>query len=350
MFEGIKVLFLDPELSRPKYLKKICIEKGILEKNIMISSDSSEALRVLARETPDVFICDDQMGEESVLELIKKVKNTQSTQEVLFFLMTDNTSQASLGRYIEEEIDGFILKPFMSKNFRDLVFQRLTKKLNPSAYSQLIEEGKKHSYHGLVDLALASFEKAKGLGEQPSNAYYQSAQINELKGSYTESLNDYQVSIRANPLHFKTLSAMFQLLLKEDRLKEAYTTLKRLIMLYPKNPDRLALGVKMAVQTSQFRDISDYYDYYTHQIKPPQDLTRHMCSGLAVSGKYHLMRDEVDEALVQFERAIQHGAGEKRYLNYIVESLTERGLTQELNRFQNESETKTVSVSGSKSQ
>lgn len=328
-----RVLIVDKVPTSRAYTSQLVAELGADTQSIYHAKDATEARHFLKEFRPQILFCDDSIGYELVVELLRAHRDSGTGAGQIFFLLTGNTSQAAIGRAAEEEFDGFLLKPFTRTEFLRVFQFVATEKIFPSDYQKQLQTGRELLFKGEFDQAVEEFEKAKSLAESPATAHFYIGQAKMMKKALEEGKQQYKQGLSLNQIHCKCLVGMYDILIGQEKVEEAYEVLRRLVSLFPANPRRLSTALSMAVKTGNFRDVENYYEYFEANVERTADLVNHMCSALAVNGKYHLMRESPDEAIMSFERAVTHGEGKEKFVSYVIDTLTKYGYTAQAAEF-----------------
>src|SRR5262249_34840996 len=149
------------------------IDLGASMHQIRLVSNFAEAQALIGTECPDILLSEfDLDGGTCGLDLMSaRRKKGGISQQSLFILVTGNNSQAAVARAAEEDVDGYILKPYTINGLRMAIMKYATDKIYPSEYSLKIEAGKRKLEEKEVDSALALFTEAMQLDAKPSLAY-----------------------------------------------------------------------------------------------------------------------------------------------------------------------------------
>ncbi len=334
LVENQKILLIDKNQIARDHLVSMLMDIGAERENIYFAGEVDRAVLALKEYKPSILICDESISHEKAVDLFEIFRgNRQREDSKIFLFLTKNSSQAGVGKVAEDDFDGFLLKPYSKKLFY-LVFSDLVqKRLFPSEYQKKLSEGKDQLFRGEIDLALSTLEEARKMNESPTQALFYIGQALAMKTVYESAKANYQQGIQINEIHFKCLQGLFDLLSQEKKELDAYEVLRRLVTVYPKNTKRLSLALTLAVKTKNFRDVEGFYDIFSSIDDHTVDLVSHMCAALAVNGRFHLMHAEKDSAIVSFERALEHGGDQVKYVNYVSESLIKYGFVKEASDF-----------------
>lgn len=326
-----KLLIADLDPVHRAFLLKLVCDLGFDTRKVFMAKDALEALHFVKEEGVTTVLYDDSLG-IGTLEAIQDLLGKQAAESVFVFLVSQNSSQAGVGRAVETDVDGFCLKPFASDEFKAEFLSAFTEKVQPDEFRKVLNLGKSRLYEGDLDQAEKLFEKAKDLGAAPSSAHFYAGQVKLMKRLLEESRQEFMQGILLNQIHCKCLKAMFDLLYTQQKIDESYEVLRRLVGIFPDNAERLKLAIRMAVKTGNFFDILTWFEVYEGQEEKDEEIRKHVCAALSIFGRYLLMTQKNDDAVKAFDRALSVGAKKEVFLTYAVESLQKYGLGDEATR------------------
>lgn len=326
-----KLLIADLDPVHRSFLLKLACDLGFDTRKIFMAKDGPEALHFVKEEGVTTVLFDDSLG-IGTLEGIQDLLAKESTEAVFVFLVSQNSSQAGVGRAVETDVDGFCLKPFSSEEFKGEFMSSFSEKIQPDEFRKVLNLGKARLYEGDLDQAEKLFEKAKDLGASPSSAHFYAGQVKLMKRLLEESRQEFMQGILLNQIHCKCLKAMFDLLYTQQKTEESYEVLRRLVGIFPDNVERLKLVIRMAVKTGNFFDILTWFEVYEGQEDKNDEVKKHVCAALSIFGRYLLMTGKNDEAVSAFDRSLSIGVKKEVFLTYAVESLQKYGLGEEATR------------------
>jgi tetratricopeptide (TPR) repeat protein len=326
-----KILIADLDPVHRAFLLKLACDLGFDTRKIFMAKDAAEATHFVKEEGITTVLCDDSIGVRT-LESIQEVLAKELSESVFVFLVSQNSSQAGVGRAVEMDVDGFCLKPFSSEEFKAEFLAAFTEKIQPDEFRKVLNLGKARLYEGDLEQAGKLFEKAKDLGPAPSSAHFYAGQVKLMKRLLEESRQEFMQGILLNQIHCKCLKAMFDLLYTQQKVDESYEVLRRLVGVFPDNIERLKLAIRMAVKTGNFFDIPTWTEVYEGQDDKSEEVQRHVGAALSIFGRYLLMTRKNEEAVKAFDRALSVGEKKEVFLTYAVESLQKYGLGEEATR------------------
>lgn len=329
-----KLLIAEADPVHRAYLLKLCTELGFETRKIFMAKDAAESLHFVKHEGVTTVLFSNSL-DMRVLDLIQESLARANPETVFVFLLTENSSQAGIGRAVEADVDGFCLRPFVSEEFKKEFVQALTTKLLPDEFRKVLNLGKARLFSGDLEQAEKLFDKAKTLDPAPSSAHFYAGQVKLMRSLLADSQEEFRQGIQQNQIHCKCLKAMFDVLQSLGRTEESYEILRRLVGVFPENTDRLKLAIRMAVKTGNFFDILTWFEIYEGQQERSEEMKKTMCSALSVLGRYLLMSAKPEEALQVFERVLSVGYQKATFLTYVVESLQKYGYSSEAVEFMN---------------
>jgi CheY-like chemotaxis protein len=330
-----QVLIADTVSSARVTLATHLVSLGASRARMSLTSSFEEAQAVIQQMKPKIIFCDYMLGKKSGLDLLidqKVIYETSKIKDTLFVLVTGSASQSAVARAAEEDVDTFIIKPYTIKRFEKSFSDAVIAKLRPNEYHRKIDEGKDLLVAGKIAQATTILQEALKLDPTPTLACFYLAQAALMKEALTSAKGNYQKGLSYSGIHYKCLIGLYDLLYEQKKFSEAYELVQRIARYFPANPKRLAAVLRLAVTTGNYADVPDYYDLFIALEERPDDLTRHMCSAMAVAGKHALGRREKDKAIDIFDKLAVTCAGRTNYLRYAVESFVERDLFAEAGR------------------
>ncbi|MGE0616225.1 MAG: response regulator [Bacteriovoracia bacterium] len=329
-----RIVIADTNASSRAGLARTMINLGAKTTNIAILSTYEEAVAEIARNKPQVVICDFDLGKYCGLNLLQEQrKQNPESKDTLFVLVTGNTSQSAVAQAAEEDVDTFILKPYTLEMLRQSMMKAALAKINPSTYHKTIEEGKKLLFGGKPEEAIAIFEKAIPMDPKPALACFYKGQALLAKQVADEAKGSYDKGLDHNKIHYKCLIGLYELLMEQKKFTEAYEAVKKVSRYFPANPQRLTEVLRLAVINQKFEDIERYYQVFTTIDQRNNDLIKYVCAALVVCGKYYLTKSANSRALDLFQKAATTGTGRTKILREIISVLVAKQMINDCEVF-----------------
>jgi tetratricopeptide (TPR) repeat protein len=324
-----KILIADSYGASRSGLAKIIVAMGAKPGNLTLIDNYVDGMRMVQSLQPEVLIVDYSLGNSNGLDLSEETKTYKNRDDKLFVLVTGNSSQSAVAQAAEEDVDVFILKPYTIKGFTEILMRTVLAKIYPSDYIKAIQAGKKLLEANETDAAVLEFDKAVTLNEKPTLAYYYQAQAKLMKDLFTEAEKSYNSGLQVNNLHYKCLTGVFDLLIKQKRNTDAYAVVKQLARFFPANPNRLGQVLSLAINTGNYADVEQYYETFKEIEVRNDDLVRYVCASLVVCGKHFFRQHQKDKALEFLKKASVSAAGKPLILREIITVLVDNKLLPE---------------------
>jgi CheY-like chemotaxis protein len=331
-FQKRKIMIVDPESFSRAALAQVLIDLGASMHQIQLVSNYAEAHSMLmGGSRPDILLSDFDLDNGCCgLDLLATIRRKKvDTSQSLFILVTGNTSQAAVARAAEEDVDGYLLKPYTADGIRLALMKYATEKIYPSDYQLKIREGKRKLEEEELDEAMSLFEEAMSLDQRPSLACFYQGFTEEARKTLARAEKDYDQGLSFNHIHYKCMLGLFDLYTRENRHKDAYAIAQRLARYFPASPERLATVLKLAVLNEAFEDIERYYRLFCNLNQRNEMLVRYVCAALIVCGKYFLQQQKLQRAIELFERAKATGARNPKFLREIALALLAVGQAEQ---------------------
>ena len=328
-----KILIVDPHKPSGKRLLGILLELGAQMDHLYSACNFQDALQVIEEIKPDVLFSEYYLHGEDVFSLFQHFKKVRPDQNrCLSILITSNTHQSYVAKAAEEEIDVFLIKPYTSDFLKQMLFENSLFKINPSEYLKMVELGKKLILDGKLAEAKDLLIEAKKMISEPTLALYYLGQIDLLNDAKDNAKEKYLNGLNISEVHFKSLDSLFNHLIDENEIKQAYEVIKKMIRFFPFNVKRLTQVLKLAVVTENYLDIEDYYKVYQDATITDKMLKKYICAALITMGKYYLIKKDYLSANQAFQRSASI-LSEGVFLGNCIESLCDYQMLNEAKYF-----------------
>jgi len=329
-----KILIADTNQSSRAGLAKSLTELKSKMSNILLADSYGQAMEYIEKKNPKIIFCDFDLGKNCGLDLIQTQRaKAPESKDLLFVLVTGNTSQSTVAQAAEEDVDTYVLKPFTVGTLKQAVIQAVLAKINPSEYHQLIDEGKKLLVEGKCDEAIEVLTKAKGLSNKPTLACFYIGQAELMKKLQEEAKGNFKSGLQFDKIHYKCLVGLYEILMEQKKHDEAYDIVKKLSRYFPANPKRLTQVIRLAIVNRSYDDMERYYQLYKNIDVREEELTRYMCSALIVCGKYYLQSKVPSRALELLKGAAISAPGRTKVFREIIVTLVEHGMAKDAESF-----------------
>lgn len=321
--KSIQCFIFENSNSAKNMISATLRELGMPIQSIHFSKSYDSAIDIIKTEKPTLFISEYEVRGKFGLELLYDIKNF--VPEPIFILATSTASETSVAEAAEEDVDAYIVKPFMAEQLLHYIRQAIEYRIDPPPYIAKIKVGKNAIEADNIDEAKRLFFEASTLGEKPSLAFYYLGQINEKELHVEDALDLYETGLEYIPLHYKCMTAKFEALDTLKRPQEAYEVVKGILKHYPVTPQRLGRMIYLAMITRHFTDVEEYYDIYQRLENRTEKLQVIVKAALFTTGKYLLQAKEFERAALLFEKSVLCAKRDNEVIIKSIEELTRAG-------------------------
>lgn len=318
-----KVLIVDKSSASRRRLVKTLCDMGSKRNLISSVAHYSEALDVVQKEKPKLVLSDFKVQGGSGFDLFKEYNEQEDNlKDTILILITSNISQSAVAKAAEEDVDSFIIKPYTMKSLEKSLITAVVSKLYPSEYMKLIDAGKEKMFSGQYEDALEIFEAAKSKSKKPSLAHFYHGQTQFFMEQAERAKGDYAEGLAINNIHFKCQVGLYELLIKQEKFHEAYDVVRNIARYFPANPDRLKEVIRLAVRTGNFEHMEEYYELFTDLEEREPEVTKYVCSGMFVAGKFYLYENQSEGARSIFDKVAVSCEGDTKFLKEMIKTLS----------------------------
>lgn len=330
-----KVLIAEPSSTFSTTIQQILIKLGSPHESLIKESTFERALQAM-KEKPEIIISEFHIGKSFGLELASlQAEYLPDEKERTFILATANNNDSAIAEAAEEEVDGYILKPFTFNQLQSLLVSIIQRKANPSEYSKKIQMGKSHLKAKAYDDASKNFSEAKSLAEKPALACYYYGHTNYQLKQKDEALKSFREGRKYNSLHYKCLHGEFDILFERNEQKAAYEILRVISDHFPVSPSTLEKMFTLAIYTNNYEDLDTYFDFFLNIERRSDRLNKVVTEALFFSGRYFIKHKNTSRALDRFRKASTVAKRSPAFLKRVVEVLLKGSLFSEAEEFVN---------------
>lgn len=107
---NMKVLVVDDFATMRRIIKNVLKQIGF--NHILEADDGTSALGILKDNAVDLIISDWNMPQMTGLELLKKIRNEESTKKIPFLMVTAEAQKDNVLQAVQAGVSNYIVKPF----------------------------------------------------------------------------------------------------------------------------------------------------------------------------------------------------------------------------------------------
>lgn len=301
--------------------------------SIIFISKFDEAVRRIEELKPRILITEYDVDGRKGLALVELQQRHHEDQLRLSIVISRSSSDSVVAEAAEEQVDGFLVKPFSTEDFRKKFQACVESKVNPSAYSLKIRQGRKAMADKSYEVAENLFKDSKKLHEKPSLACFYLGDTYRLQSDNLAALNEFKEGRRYSPLHYKCLIGEFEILVENKDYNQAHELIPILIKNFPLTPRRLTQVFIAAVFSFKFEYLPHYYEQLLRMEQRSPELVKIASVALYTGGKWYLQKNEFKQAADLFEKALVVVGREYSFLEKIINELVSAVAKQEACRF-----------------
>ncbi len=117
MDTSIKILIVDDFATMRRILKNILKQLGF--KNLVEADDGTSAWDVLEGQKIDLIISDWNMPKMTGLDLLKKVRASDSLKKTPFLMVTAEAQKQNVIEAVQAGVSNYVVKPFTAEAISD---------------------------------------------------------------------------------------------------------------------------------------------------------------------------------------------------------------------------------------
>ncbi|MGK5085249.1 tetratricopeptide repeat protein [Bdellovibrionota bacterium FG-1] len=328
--QKLEFLVADPSSSR-KSIRQLLSQLGAKPHQVHVVEKLGDAKELIAVKKPQVIFADYEMLGSSGFELVEiHQREVPANLPRLFFLLTSKDSNMVASSAAEDSVDAVLVKPFTFDALKTGVVDLLQKKINPTPFQKTIEEGKKFIQQKQYDEAIVHFRKAKGLDPKSPLSYCGEAEALVLQGNPKEAMQAFSQSLTKNPMHYRTLMGILDLLLEEKDYVKAYEIGRRVAANHTVPLQRIPDLIRLSVLNLKFEDVLEFYKFADAITEAEANVSVYLAAGLVVCGLYFLNNGNQVAAVDAFRKAEVAAKSSPKIVKRILVALISEGLESEV--------------------
>jgi CheY-like chemotaxis protein len=320
-----KVLIADPNGPSRVGIARMMVNLGAKTKHLLLADDHASAVSELTHARPELMISEYSMPDGNGIDLAQQFRRHAVTDASTFVLLTANATQSVVAQAAEGDVDMFLLKPYTLRDFTAHIVRVVLGRLHPSDYLRTIAEGKRLLAEGKATEAVDRFKRATALNASPALAWFHHAQAELYQQLVEGAGRSYRHGLQHNAIHYRCLSGLFDLLLQQGRLNDAYAVVKKLAHVFPANPQRIFQVFSLAVETGNIGDIEEYYRSFQGLEHRNDELVKYVCAALVVCARHFHKQGDAPRSKEMLHNAAVSAAGRITILREIVRTSLELG-------------------------
>lgn len=254
-----KILVVDDNPSARKTLRNML--KTIGYANVTDAEDGDVAFDMLKARQFDFIIADLYMPRVGGLELLQLIREEPSLRDLPFLMITADTNTGHITRAAEEDVDGYIIKPFVAETLNKKIISIIEKKASPPKVEVHLKLGNVYMDNLLYDKALAEYEKAGQMKPESARITHALGQVYKAMGEIEKAEELFLDAVTYNPRYIKVQQSLGELHLELGNETEAIKYLKEAASISPDDAARqISLG-KLYAKNDLFEEAEKAFQH-----------------------------------------------------------------------------------------
>jgi tetratricopeptide (TPR) repeat protein len=202
------------------------------------AEDGLDAYRKLEAETVDLILCDWNMPRMNGYEFLLRVRESDKFRHLPFLMVTGEVEAGTVAQAIESDVDGYVIKPFVPKILEEKLIEVLTKRLEPSAVDQQLDQAEDFMEHGRFEEAHTALNQAEALLPRSPRVHYARGRVFEGEGRPEQAIEAYNTARQTGPRFVKARERLSQLYKDAGRTEDMLAVLREAVEISPNQPER----------------------------------------------------------------------------------------------------------------
>jgi tetratricopeptide (TPR) repeat protein len=177
----------------------------------------------------------------------------------------------------------------------------------------------------VLNHALEQLEAAKILDPKPTYALAQSALVLEKLEHFPEAENRCQTGLLYYPAHFQSHQILSRVLIRMQRMDEAYQAFRNFVSIYPASGLRLDSILRFAIARKSFDDVDSLFASLSKEAFLTPDAERALSAAMVTCGKHFFSTGDQKRAISYFKNAVRSSRYSPKHIGEIEKFLAPLG-------------------------
>lgn len=291
--KSLTVMIVDDHDPIRKGIKRVLLAMGFAD--IVECFDGEDAAKYLQKKPIDLLILDLFMRNVSGFELLEYVRNRDIGCDVPVLVVTGEASKEEIVKVADMGAEDYLLKPFQATDLEKKITKTLNKYYSPTPLLKALRRAERAYLTTEYTLAIESFDAALKLDPASARAINGKALSLERLGRGDDAVKILNQSIAKNHSYYKNHGVLADILLKQNKVKDAIESMRRELEINPKQPERQVQLAKLLLKEGDAMGAVDHY-----RVALQEDPKR--LGALMGMGHAYAMADNLEKALYYFKR------------------------------------------------
>lgn len=316
-YQGISILIAEDNSTMRHMLREMLRKIGF--EKIKQADDGDAALSIMLSEHVDIILCDWNMPRLNGWELLRKLRASDELRHIPFIMVTGESKQAEVAQAGDEDVDGYIVKPFNIGVLTKKIDTVLAERMSPSKISLHLKEGLEHLENGDLDRAEVEFNSALTLNPKSPRSLFALGMLAEKKGQNQPAAQYYENAVKLSPNFLKARDALALVLKAQGNSREATAQLRTSTSVSPNNMERqLNLGRILIARGEKEEAQKAFRKAWALALELNSEMPSNICESLLEAG----LDQEAEQC---FKKALHDDPGDIYTYNQLGTALRKQG-------------------------
>ncbi|MBI3544653.1 MAG: response regulator [Deltaproteobacteria bacterium] len=327
---GKRVLLVDPDATTRTTTQRMLSTLGIKNKDVLTAWNFHDAVTQIEQFKPEIVLTDYTLERHSGIELLNLHKRVLPNRlHTIFMFISSRNSNTIACLAAAEEVDAFMIKPFSFAALKDKFIEVLSAKAYAPEFLTVVERAKFEIHEKRYGEAQRTLAQAKAMDPAPAVVCYYEGMAMKAQNRIEDCQRFFEEGLRYNPVHYRCLTGLLDVLIARKRYDAAYDTAHKLTQNYPIEPTLIPVLIRLSISSKNFTDILKYYDIFEDFEEKDAAIVNYISAGLIVCAKFFFETGRTTEGLNALNKAEAVSDRKPQIMKEILATLYGVGLEAE---------------------
>ncbi len=293
---NMRVLLAEDNANMRRTIRHMLV--GIGFKRIVDVPDGLAAWNWLQIDTYDLVLCDWNMPGMLGIEVLAHMRADERLKSVPFIMITAEMQDDIVAQAAEDQVDGYIIKPFTKALLQEKIDQVFNRRFNPSHFDSLLQLGDTYLANNMIAQAEDAYNQALTIKFDLARAMMGLALCAKAKKDYDEAEKWLRKATLAQPKFAKGYDELAEIYkIKGDEAKRL-EALKTAVAISPRDSSRQVSFGEAQIKCGDMEGARHSFAKAVEIDPGAQNQTERIAEAYLESGKY-------DDAVEMFERSLE---------------------------------------------
>jgi CheY-like chemotaxis protein len=186
----------------------------------------------------DFIICDYAMPYMTGTELLYQIRLDKILRDIPFMMITAEANMEIVAEAAEQDVDGYLTKPFVTASLEHKIDELLKKVFNPDPFIKHLRAARDFEEKGEVTKAIEEARLALKENERSSRPYRELGRLYFKAGKVKDSLSFFTRATEINRLDVSSYHYLGQIYYKQNKLDKAIHYFSKAMEISPRDSAR----------------------------------------------------------------------------------------------------------------